>query len=155
MTVCRRCASTAARNFVKTFCETWSPKLQTKMTVTTRYSWCASSVGVRSVVAMSWRRRHQLITVPFFWRCKMKSCQRDTGEKRTRPQTRIKSDIRQVSVPDTRSEQTGAMRTKLGTMWSGAQPEGTNSCCVTSNGLLPIGDKSRTHKRGTTPKLPR
>ena len=40
-------------------------------------------------------------------------------------------------------------------MWSGAQPERTSRRCVTSNGLLPVGDKSRTHKRGTTPMLPR
>ena len=40
-------------------------------------------------------------------------------------------------------------------MWSGAQPERTCRPCVTSFGLLSVGDKSRTHKRGTTPKLPR
>ena len=61
LTVCSTCASTAARNLVNTIRATWSPKLQTQMTVTTRYSKYASIVGVRSAVAMSWRGRHQLI----------------------------------------------------------------------------------------------
>ena len=33
-------------------------------------------------------------------------------------------------------------------------PDGTNRRCVTSSALQPLGDKSRTHTRETTPKLP-
>ena len=47
----------------RTSCPIWRPRLLTKMAVTTRYSWCSSSVSVRSVVAMSWKRCYQLVLV--------------------------------------------------------------------------------------------
>ena len=54
----------------------------------------------------------------------MKPCQRDTGHKQKRPQTRVKSDTRSVKVPDTLLEQAEATLTKLRMKWSGARPEG-------------------------------
>ena len=78
--------------------------------------------------------------------------QRDKGRgniKRKSPKTRIEANTRQLKVPDTFLERTG-QRARCG-----ARPEETNRRCITSNGLLPVGDKSRTHQRGTTLKLPR
>ena len=60
-----------------------------------------------------------------------------------------------MRVHNSPMERPGATCTKLGMMWIGPHPERTSRRCVTPSRLLPVGDRSRTHRPRRSSHRPR